>query len=76
MLCPKCKLPEISIKINKGSILCNCRACGAECDLDNKHKVAPFIIKNPPKNIKGDIETNDAKEMELTKQMKEDKKKK
>ena len=52
----------ILIKIVSERIYCKCRSCGTESELDNKHKVAPFIIKNPhelgSKNIKVDIEEN------------------
>merc|ERR1711948_212464 len=48
VLCQKCHLPEIDMKIKKGDILAGCAACGWTGELDNNHKLAAFIIKNPP----------------------------
>merc|ERR1712054_511170 len=43
-----CHLPEINMFVKKGSIVGKCAACGWAGDLDNNHKLAAFIIKNPP----------------------------
>lgn len=50
VLCPKCKLPEIDLGVVQGRVLGSCNACGFSGDMDNAHKVATFIVKNPPAN--------------------------
>jgi hypothetical protein len=58
VLCPKCKLPEISIITKKGKddIKGKCRACGNISKLDDKHKFSTYIRNFPPK-----YDTMDAK---------------
>lgn len=53
VLCPekKCKKPEISIFIKNNQIRSKCKACSHIDNLDNKHKLANYIIKFPPKDI-------------------------
>merc|ERR1712014_540587 len=50
--CVNCRLPEIdmAIKKDKGDqvIKGRCLACGWQGMLDNNHKLAAFILKNPP----------------------------
>merc|ERR1712039_794341 len=46
--CVNCHLPEIDMYIKKGNIQAKCMACGWAGDLDNAHKLAAFISKNPP----------------------------
>merc|ERR1712039_876582 len=46
--CENCHLPEIDMAIKKGNITGRCKACGWMGDLDNGHKLAAFITKNPP----------------------------
>ena len=49
--CPKCKLPEMHMQIQEGNkIIGKCDSCPFVGELDNKHRLAAFIIKNPPKN--------------------------
>ena len=48
VLCPKCKLPEIILKVKNNIISCKCDGCGERCPLDNAHKLAKFIVSNPP----------------------------
>eukprot|EP00415_Alexandrium_ostenfeldii_P000587 UN0587 len=48
VLCPNCHLPEIPINVKKGMIVAKCAACGWAGDLDNAHRLAAFITKNPP----------------------------
>jgi len=48
VLCPKCKLPEMIMKVKKGSVCGSCNSCGEKPVLDNIHKLATFIVKNPP----------------------------
>jgi translation initiation factor 5 len=44
-----CKLPEVNIFIKNNEIRGKCKACSHIAALDNKHKMATYIIKNPPK---------------------------
>mmetsp|Transcript_94467 Transcript_94467/g.286990 ORF Transcript_94467/g.286990 Transcript_94467/m.286990 type:complete len:216 (-) Transcript_94467:58-705(-) len=46
--CVNCHLPEIDMLIKKGVIVAKCMACGWAGDLDNSHRLAAFITKNPP----------------------------
>merc|ERR1712146_550151 len=46
--CEGCHLPEIAMAVKKGSIVGLCLACGWSGKLDNNHRLATFIIKNPP----------------------------
>lgn len=50
VLCPfkKCQLPEISIFIKNTQIRSKCRACATIANLDDKHRLANYIIKSPP----------------------------
>merc|ERR1712039_668000 len=48
VLCTGCHLPEIDMVVKKGSIIATCKACGWHGDLDNQHKLATYIVKNPP----------------------------
>merc|ERR1712176_226934 len=49
VLCQNCNLPEIDMVVNKkGLIVATYKACGWSGELDNGHKLAGFIQKNPP----------------------------
>merc|ERR1712139_361690 len=48
VLCDNCHLPEIDLYVKRGVIQGACKACGWRGDLDNVHKLATFIQKNPP----------------------------
>eukprot|EP01016_Furgasonia_blochmanni_P041043 TRINITY_DN5290_c0_g4_i3.p1 TRINITY_DN5290_c0_g4~~TRINITY_DN5290_c0_g4_i3.p1 ORF type:complete len:411 (-),score=130.53 TRINITY_DN5290_c0_g4_i3:563-1795(-) len=50
VLCQNCSYPELNMKVKGERILGDCNACGKKNILDNKHKIATFIIKNPPDN--------------------------
>ncbi len=52
VLCPSkdCQKPEINILIKDNQIRCKCRACPHTDILDSKHKLAPYIIRFPPKD--------------------------
>merc|ERR1711979_154157 len=48
VLCVGCNLPEIDMVVKKGLIVATCKACGWNGELDNRHKLATYISKNPP----------------------------
>eukprot|EP00475_Leptophrys_vorax_P003266 TRINITY_DN11910_c0_g2_i1.p1 TRINITY_DN11910_c0_g2~~TRINITY_DN11910_c0_g2_i1.p1 ORF type:complete len:261 (+),score=68.41 TRINITY_DN11910_c0_g2_i1:77-859(+) len=52
VLCPECKLPEISLMVKEkdGSLKLtyDCDACGSAKSLKVNHKLKTFILKNPP----------------------------
>merc|ERR1712039_929379 len=48
VLCIGCHLPEIDMVVKKGMIVATCKACGWNGELDNQHKLATYIVKNPP----------------------------
>ena len=54
VLCPSCKNPETDLYITKTqAIYRDCKACGHRQDVDMKHKLTTFILRNPPENAKG-----------------------
>lgn len=53
VLCQNCHLPEIDMSVKKGDIKGVCKACGWRGNLDMTHKVATFILKNPPQGTEG-----------------------
>merc|ERR1719343_453649 len=49
VLCMECRLPEIDMLVSKkGLVKATCKACGWRGKLDNGHKLATYISKNPP----------------------------
>jgi len=48
VLCPECCLPELDLLVKKNTVSGKCNACGHFCELDNQHRVATYITKNPP----------------------------
>ncbi|KAJ1643349.1 eukaryotic translation initiation factor 5 [Coemansia asiatica] len=55
VLCGDCKNPETDLIITKEqTIVRHCMACGKRTDVDMKHRLSTFIVKNPPpKDKKG-----------------------
>jgi len=51
VLCPNCKYPEMVLRVRKEKVCGSCNSCGAKPILDNNHRLATFILKNPPKNV-------------------------
>jgi translation initiation factor 5 len=50
VLCKSCKNPETDLIITKTeAIIRDCKACGQRTDVDMRHKLTTFILKNPPK---------------------------
>ncbi|KAF9478307.1 hypothetical protein BDN70DRAFT_48842 [Pholiota conissans] len=56
VLCKSCKNPETELVILKSgrveNIIRDCKACGERTDVDMRHKLTTFIVKNPPVKIK------------------------
>lgn len=52
VLCKSCKNPETEINIKDGRILLDCKACGQRSQVDLRHKLSGFILKNEPKGKK------------------------
>mmetsp|Transcript_1280 Transcript_1280/g.3851 ORF Transcript_1280/g.3851 Transcript_1280/m.3851 type:complete len:498 (+) Transcript_1280:417-1910(+) len=48
--CFECENPETRIRIKKGNIYLKCKACGATSNVDMRHKLNTFILKNPPED--------------------------
>jgi hypothetical protein len=79
VLCPNCHYPEMVIKVKKGTVIGSCNACPYKGTLDNVHKLAAYIVKNPPKNaseFKEDKSKKGAKEEKVEKVEKPTKKEK
>lgn len=50
VLCGSCKNPETIVIITKTEdLILDCKACGQRTRVDMRHKLVPFILKNPPK---------------------------
>lgn len=50
VLCPSCSNPETNlvVSIKRGTIAQRCIACGYNGNVDMRHKLTTFILKNPP----------------------------
>ncbi|MBW0481364.1 hypothetical protein O181_021079 [Austropuccinia psidii MF-1] len=54
VLCTSCKNPETELMIvgRNELIWKDCKACGHRGEVDNRHKLCTFILKNPPESAK------------------------
>lgn len=53
VLCKSCKNPETDLVLVKGdNIVRDCKACGERTDVDMRHKLTTYIVKNPPAKAK------------------------
>ena len=53
VLCGACKNPETDLIITKSEdIVKDCKACGQRTNVDMRHRLTTFILKNPPKREK------------------------
>jgi translation initiation factor 5 len=60
VLCGSCKNPETIVIITKTEdLILDCKACGQRTRVDMRHKLVPFILKNPPKVKKARKVTKD-----------------
>jgi len=75
VLCPTCKLPEIKMEVLNSRIKIDCAACGHNSIIKTAHKLATYIVKNPPKATKAQKEVTEDEEDKTTKKKKEVKKK-
>eukprot|EP00124_Ichthyophonus_hoferi_P001446 Ihof_evm1s76 gene=Ihof_evmTU1s76 len=51
VLCPECQNPETDIRVSsQGLIKAKCVACGWRGEMDSNHRLATFIMRNPPTN--------------------------
>lgn len=50
VLCENCDNPETDIRANnkRGILTASCKACGHSFQLDMRHKLTTFMLKNPP----------------------------
>jgi len=62
----------MAMRVRKGIVCAKCDSCGARVDLDNVHKIATYIIKNPPKTT-GIKKEEDKKEGDEKKEKKDGK---
>ena len=46
--CYNCGNPETVVKIRKENIFLKCKACGHVSDVDMRHRLNTYILKNPP----------------------------
>ncbi len=49
-----CKNPETDVNVKDGNIVLDCKACGKRSDVDLRHKLSGFILKQAPKKGKKD----------------------
>jgi translation initiation factor 5 len=54
VLCKHCMNPETDVHIKDERIILDCKACGRRSDVDIRHKLSGFILKNQPKKGKKD----------------------
>ncbi|KAK4701882.1 translation initiation factor 5, partial [Phenoliferia sp. Uapishka_3] len=53
VLCGSCKNPETELILTKDDFIYrDCKACGKRSDIDMRHRLSTFILKNPPKSKK------------------------
>mmetsp|Transcript_116689 Transcript_116689/g.330664 ORF Transcript_116689/g.330664 Transcript_116689/m.330664 type:complete len:192 (-) Transcript_116689:164-739(-) len=74
--CENCHLPEIFMNVKKGVIQGKCMACGWAGELDNVHRLAAFIQKNPPDESGHNLQTPDLGAGKNDKQAKREKRQK
>lgn len=48
VLCPRCGLPEWSLRVSKETVLGQCSACGHHAPLKSQHKLVGYLVKHPP----------------------------
>lgn len=48
VVCPHCALPELDIDVVQSLVTGRCNACGHGAKMNNQHKLATYIVRNPP----------------------------
>lgn len=72
VLCEECKNPETDLKITKdGHIIRDCKACGQRTNVDLRHKLSGYILKNPPGKESGDSKKGGKKSKSKSKKSEE-----
>jgi len=54
ILCPKCKLPEVKIRVVKTKVQVDCAACGYNGEVASAHKLVGYIQKHQTEKKKTD----------------------
>jgi translation initiation factor 5 len=55
VLCGSCLNPETDLLVTKDQfIVKDCKACGKRTDVDMRHKLSTYILKNPPASAHSD----------------------
>eukprot|EP00123_Amoebidium_parasiticum_P010381 comp20067_c0_seq1/m.24684 comp20067_c0_seq1/g.24684 ORF comp20067_c0_seq1/g.24684 comp20067_c0_seq1/m.24684 type:complete len:477 (-) comp20067_c0_seq1:360-1790(-) len=72
VLCPQCENPETDMRVSsQGIIKAKCVACGWRGEMDNNHRLATFITRNPPNNAQSISQAADKKKERKSKKEKE-----
>jgi len=53
VLCQECDNPETNLTVKKSMIVQRCIACGHSANIDMRHKLTTYILKNPPEPSDG-----------------------
>lgn len=68
VLCHKCHNPETKPEIKDGRISLDCKACGVRSDVDLRHKLSGFIIKQQATNKKNKKDKAERRAAKLARQ--------
>uniref|UniRef100_A0A5S6QWX1 Eukaryotic translation initiation factor 5 n=1 Tax=Trichuris muris TaxID=70415 RepID=A0A5S6QWX1_TRIMR len=71
VLCQQCDNPETTLTVRGTKITLHCIACGHVTNVDPRHKLTTFILKNPPESENGDCQSTTAGKKGKTKKGKE-----
>ncbi|OMH85043.1 putative eukaryotic translation initiation factor 5 [Zancudomyces culisetae] len=52
VLCGNCKNPETDLVLKDSGIYRVCMACGKRTEVDMRHRLSTYILKNPPPKVK------------------------
>jgi len=68
ILCSNCNLPEITLNVEKKSIIASCRSCGSKTALNLKPKLHQFIVNHPVQLISKEEKVVKKKQEEVMKE--------